>query len=60
MYSVRPKAFEFIHLLLSRLEQKLLSSLILWMRGEQLGLFFMDQVREKEYEFIYILWIRLE
>jgi hypothetical protein len=26
----------------------------------QFGLFFMDQVREKEYEFIHILWIRLE
>jgi hypothetical protein len=37
------------------LEQKLLSSLIFVDEVKQFGSFFMDQVREKEYEFIYIL-----
>jgi len=45
MYSVRAKAFEFIHLLLSRLEQKLLRSLI-----------FVDEAKQ----LVHFLWIRLE
>ncbi len=60
MYQDRAKSFVFIHFSLSMLEQKLLISLIFVDEVKQFGSFFMDQVREKEYELIYILWIRLE
>jgi hypothetical protein len=47
MYQDRAKSFVFIHFSLSRLEQKLLSSLM--DEVKQFGSFCMDQVREKEY-----------